>query len=123
MGNVETIDGGPLPIDLEHLSQYTANDLEVTREVLRLFIEQMGEMVEDLRWAIEFDVWKRMAHRLKGSCLGVGAGELADLAVAAEGLDALATPEHSDIVERLGVAAERAARYANQLLEDGSFAG
>jgi len=123
MGNLETTDGGPLPIDLEHLSQYTANDPEVTRDVLGLFGDQVRAKLNALSAADDLEAWRLEAHALKGTALGVGAGELAERALAAEALGEFGAEDHDGIMVALETAADRAIRYAQQLLEDGPFAG
>ncbi len=123
MTKLDTIDGGPLPIDLEHLSQYTAHDPAVTRDILGLFKDQVNLKFDALKGATDLADWKEQAHALKGTALGVGAGELAALALEAEALLGLGSGEHDDLLERLEKAALRAVQYAAQLLEDSSFAG
>jgi len=123
MTTTNTLDGGPLPIDLEHLSQYTANDPEITRDILRLFIGQLSQKIENLKATEELSAWKAEAHALKGSSLGVGAQEMADLALEAEGLSILEGAPHAAFLERLETAATRTSQYAHQLLEDASFVG
>ncbi len=123
MGKHSTIDGGPLPIDLEHLSQYTANDAAVTREVLTIFRDQAEGWLAAMGGAGDLQAWLDAAHTMKGAARGVGAPEIAELAKEAEGVSALNTPERADVLARLETAIARATRYASQLLEDTPFAG
>jgi len=123
MGNVETIDGGPLPIDLEHLSHHTASDPALTRDVLQIYCDQTDIWRRSLADAADLQAWKDVAHTLKGASRGVGAGEVAVLADEAEALTELGTPNHEQILARLDRALTRAERYAAQLLEDSPFVG
>lgn len=123
MGKLDTVDGRPLPIDLEHLSQYTANDPGITRDVLNLFRGQAGEWVAALEHAESLDAWRAAAHKMKGGARGVGAGELAQLAEEAESLADLSMDERHDLLAEISFAATRATRYASQLLEDSPFVG
>ncbi len=122
MGKCETIDGGPLPIDLEHLSQYTADDPAVTRDVLTLFRDQAEVWLAAMGNATDLQGWMDAAHTMKGAAGGVGAPEIAELAIEAESVSGLDTPERADVYARLETAIARATRYASQLLEDTRFA-
>ena len=123
MGNLETIDGGPLPIDLEHLSQYTANDPELTRDVLQIYRDQADGWRQQLAKAADLKAWQDAAHTLKGASRGVGANEVAALAEEAERLVDLDGDAREAIYARLDFALTRAVRYAAQLLEDSPFVG
>lgn len=123
MGNVETIDGGPLPIDLENLSHYTGNDPVLTRDVLQIYCDQADVWRDMLAKAATLQAWRDAAHTVKGASRGVGATEVAVLADEAEDLAELGTPDHELVLSRLDQALTRAARYAAQLLEDSPFAG
>ncbi len=123
MGSYETVDGGPLPIDMEHLSQYTANDPAITREVLGLFRDQAADWLAALRDAEDMAAWRATVHKMKGGARGVGAGELADLALEAESLDAMESALRVELLEKLDHATSRATRYAAQVLENSPFVG
>lgn len=123
MGNHETIDGAPLPIDMEHLSTYTANDPVVTREVLALFRDQGEVWITALRQAADLGAWADTVHTMKGASRGVGALELAELAEEAEAVTEIDSPERHEIFARIEQALDRATRYAAQLLEDSPFVG
>ncbi|MBN4046658.1 Hpt domain-containing protein, partial [bacterium AH-315-P15] len=101
MGNYETIDGGPLPIDLEHLSQYTADDAAVTRDVLTIFRDQAEGWLAAMGEAGDLQAWLDAAHTMKGAARGVGAPEIAQLAKEAEAVSALETPERAEVFARL----------------------
>ena len=123
MGNQETIDGAPLPIDLEHLSTYTANDPAITREVLALFRDQGEVWITALREAADLGAWADTAHTMKGASRGVGALELAGLAEEAEAVTRIDSPERDRIFAAIEQALTRAMRYATQLLEDITYTG
>jgi len=123
MGNHETIDGGPLPIDLEHLSQYTANDPALTRDVLKIYRDQADTWLTMLSGAADLKAWRDAAHTLKGASRAVGAREVARLAEEAEGLAAIDDPARADHTSRISHALSRAVRYTAQLLEDSPFVG
>lgn len=123
MGNHETIDGSPLPIDLGHLSRYTVNDPEVTRDVLKIFHDQGDGWLSGLAEAADIEAWRDTAHAMKGAARGVGAHELALLAEEAEDLPSLEASERAELFVRVEQALTRAKRYAAQLLEDSPFVG
>jgi len=123
MGNVETIDGGPLPIDLENLSHYTGNDPVLTRDVLQIYCDQADIWRAMLAKAATLQAWRDAAHTVKGASRGVGATEVAVLADEAESLTKLGTPDHEQALARLDHGLARAARYAAQLLEDSPIVG
>lgn len=71
-------------IDLQALTRNTFDDTALREEVLRLFVTQSQELVERLHLAETAGEWAALAHRLKGSALGIGASEVALLAADAE---------------------------------------
>ncbi len=75
-----------LPIDLEHLSQQTAGDVELQAEVLRLFFGQVADLMTTLEPGGDDRSWYEIAHTIKGASRGVGLLKLADLAEEAEAL-------------------------------------
>jgi len=119
----QTIDGGPLPIDLEYLSQNTANDPELTRAVLQIFCDQADTYLAAMATAADVGAWQDAAHTMKGASRAVGAREVAQLAEDAEALADLDTPDRATMLDQLEAAMARAKRYAEQLLEDSPFAG
>jgi HPt (histidine-containing phosphotransfer) domain-containing protein len=74
------------PIDLTHLGLYTGGDAALERELLELFLGNATGYLALLAAAADDQAWRRAAHSLKGSALGVGAPKVAMLATAAEGL-------------------------------------
>jgi HPt (histidine-containing phosphotransfer) domain-containing protein len=63
-------------LDFDHLSRMTLGDRNLEREVLQLFVQQTGMLVERLRGA-SAAVAASCAHTLKGSARGIGAWPLA----------------------------------------------
>lgn len=86
-----TVEARPILLDLAHLSQQTADDLQLQRELLELFKLQSPELIARMRAL----TWKQpsaesqpvlcdLVHQLKGSALAIGAFPLAAAAAAAE---------------------------------------
>lgn len=77
-------------VDIDHLSRYTGGDEALNAEVLRLFDNQVIEMVGKLRAILDArdsKAWKEVTHTLKGAARGIGAFDFADAAAAAEPVD------------------------------------
>ncbi|WP_170984595.1 Hpt domain-containing protein [Rhodoligotrophos defluvii] len=87
-----------MPIDFEHLNQYTAGDKSLEAEVLRLFAETAAAAQAVLDTTSSAEEWRRAAHKLKGSALAIGAWQLADLAARAE-MSGPAPPEGLQLLE------------------------
>jgi HPt (histidine-containing phosphotransfer) domain-containing protein len=64
------------PLDFDHLSRVTLGDRNLEREVLQLFVQQTGMLIERLHSA-SAAVAASCAHTLKGSARGIGAWPLA----------------------------------------------
>ena len=71
-------------VDYVHLKAQAADDLEVMREVLQLFIVHTEQLLEGLETTDDARTWKDLTHTLKGSARGVGAFAVADAAAIAE---------------------------------------
>lgn len=71
-------------IDYVHLRAQAADDLDVMREVLQLFIVHTEQVLEGLEAATDAKTWKELTHTLKGSARGVGAFAVAEAAASAE---------------------------------------
>ena len=71
------------PIDRSHLSRMTFGDHSLEREVLQLFDRQAELLMERMN-ASEPAAVATLAHTLKGSAAGIGAGRVARAAAAAE---------------------------------------
>lgn len=75
---------GAAAIDYKHLKAQAADDLDVAREVLQLFVVHGEQVIEQLDNATDEKTWKQLTHTLKGSAKGVGAFAVADAATHAE---------------------------------------
>ncbi|HEY1838427.1 MAG: Hpt domain-containing protein [Rhizomicrobium sp.] len=78
------------PVDLAHLSRYTGGDLALNAEVLQLFVNQAGELVQRMDGVLQSGdakTWREVAHSLKGAARGIGAFAMADAAAACEPID------------------------------------
>lgn len=70
-------------IDRRHLSRMTFGDHSLEREVLQLF-DRQAELLMQRMDASEPAAVATLAHTLKGSAAGIGAGRVAQAAAAAE---------------------------------------
>lgn len=75
------------PIDMSFLSQNTAGDRKLGREILHIFKEQSNQYLAALEAASCAREWRDAAHTLKGAARAVGARRVAMLAEQAEQLD------------------------------------
>lgn len=74
------------PIDLAHLSRYTLGDLDLEREILGLFADQIPRLLSELRNADSEKSWQQATHTLKGSARAIGAWGMSEAASRAENL-------------------------------------
>ena len=118
---IETDDGTPsrtVPIDLDHLHQYTLGDRQLERELLGLFRDQakiyLGKMDPDS----DVKNWTDTAHTLKGSARSVGAWQVARLAEAAEAMASVDYRERQDMIRQLELAIMQAKRFIDCRLLD-----
>lgn len=65
-------------IDFDHLNQYVAGDVALTREVFGLFQHQVEMWGRALDPNVDDDTWESVTHTLKGSARAVGAMQLAE---------------------------------------------
>ena len=72
-----------LIIDLSHLDEQTFGDADLRQEVLGMFQLQIPLLLTALE-AAHGEARAEIAHRLKGSCLAIGANQLADAAALIE---------------------------------------
>jgi HPt (histidine-containing phosphotransfer) domain-containing protein len=77
-------------LDRAHLARMTFNDRNLEREVLQLFDRQAELLMQRIRGS-EPAAIATLAHTLKGSAAGIGAGQVARAAEATE-LSASRTP-------------------------------
>ena len=78
------------PVDLAHLARYTGGDQALNAEVLQLFVNQAGELVQRMDSVLQtgdVKTWKEVAHSLKGAARGIGAFAMANAAEACEPID------------------------------------
>lgn len=91
-------------IDLEHLARYTGGEKAMNAEILKLFDNQIGEMVGQLRSVIaarDSKRWKEITHTIKGAARGVGAVAFGEAAAAAEPVDPANSERATQAVSRL----------------------
>lgn len=69
-------------VDFSYLEGFAAGDGGVVREVLQLFLQQAEVWRAGL--AAPDEGWRDLAHSIKGTARGIGAGPLGDVAAAAE---------------------------------------
>jgi len=103
-------------IDLVHLARMTLGDRSLEREVLQLFDRQATMLVARARQGSREDI-AAVAHTLKGSARGIGAGRVAGAAEAVE--IAAASGQGSGLasaVDRLAAAAGEASAVISDLL-------
>jgi len=80
----------PKPVDLVHLAQYTGGDVRLNAELLEMFVQQCGTVVERLQSLLDTPdtrLWAESAHSLKGAAAGIGAFDVAESAGCAEAID------------------------------------
>ena len=78
------------PIDLDHLARYTGGEKTLNAEILKLFDNQVTDMVGQLNVLLEVrdaKRWREITHTIKGAARGVGAFGMGDAAAAAEPVD------------------------------------
>jgi HPt (histidine-containing phosphotransfer) domain-containing protein len=105
-------------IDRGHLSRMTFGDRSLEREVLELFDRQAAMLIERMRASNPASI-ASLAHTLKGSAAGIGAGRVAIDADAAEIAATHSASECSDAVDRLAKAVDEARALIAQLLREG----
>jgi HPt (histidine-containing phosphotransfer) domain-containing protein len=66
-------------VDFDYLETYAAGDRQVIAEVLGLFLGQARGWSAELA-APDAARWRDLAHTIKGSARGIGAGPLAEAA-------------------------------------------
>jgi HPt (histidine-containing phosphotransfer) domain-containing protein len=103
-------------IDLVHLARMTLGDRGLEREVLQLFDRQSTMLLARLRQGPPATA-AALAHTIKGSARGIGAGRVACAAEAVEA--ATATGSEAALgaaVDRLGAATDEARAMIAELL-------
>ena len=92
-------------LDRAHLSRMTFNDRTLEQEVLQLFERQAEVLMARMRKSAPAAI-ATLAHTLKGSAIGIGAGRVAQAAAAAEQAAGRAPNDCDDAVGRLAHAVD-----------------
>lgn len=72
------------PVDLEHLRMFTDGNIDEEKELFEVFKFHSDDSVKTLEETIDAEIWRKAAHKLKGSCANLGAFKLSELAKQAE---------------------------------------
>jgi HPt (histidine-containing phosphotransfer) domain-containing protein len=104
-------------IDRSHLARMTFGDGSLERELLELFDVQAAMLVVRMRAGGAAAV-APLAHTLKGSASGIGAGRVAAAAEAAELAAAASSSECSLAIDRLVQAVEEVRAHIAELLRE-----
>ena len=105
-------------IDRGQLARMTFGDRSLERELLELFDRQAAMLLVRMRAGGAAAV-APLAHTLKGSASGIGAGGVARAAEAAERAAGAAPSECSAAVDRLALAVDEARALIAELLREG----
>ena len=109
-------------IDRRHLARMTLGDRSLEQEVLQLFDRQASLLIERMRKidrAGDGAAIGALAHTLKGSAAGIGAGRVARAAEAAEQVAVHAPADLSATIDRLAQAVDEARALIAALLCEG----
>jgi HPt (histidine-containing phosphotransfer) domain-containing protein len=87
-------------LDRAHLSRMTFNDRSLEEEVLQLF-ERQAELLTARMHKSAPAAIATLAHTLKGSAVGIGAGRVAQAAAAAELAASSAPDDCDDAIDQL----------------------
>ena len=106
-------------IDLDHLGIYTQGNRDLELELLTMFLPNaqgyVDAMAEQAEVVHDSEAWWMSAHSLKGVSLGVGAGQVAEVAEAAELLRDGAAHRRQEQTAALRSALERVRRFVAEL--------
>ena len=105
-------------IDRGHLARMTFGDRNLEREVLELFDRQAAMLIERMRAGNPAAI-ASLAHTLKGSAAGIGAGRVVIDAQAVEIAASHSASECSKAIDRLAAAVDEARALIAQLLREG----
>jgi len=112
-GTVGTPDGAVL--DRDHLTRMTFGDQNLEREVLQLFDRQAELLLGRMRVS-EPTAVVTLAHTLKGSAVGIGAGRVACAAESAELVAGRAPRECARAIDQLTQAVNEARAHIAAIL-------
>jgi HPt (histidine-containing phosphotransfer) domain-containing protein len=104
-------------IDRGHLARMTFGDRSLEREVLQLFDRQASMLIERIRASNPAAI-ASLAHTLKGSAAGIGAGAVVRSADAAEMAAGGSLAECSAAIDRLALAVHEARTLIAELLRE-----
>jgi HPt (histidine-containing phosphotransfer) domain-containing protein len=104
-------------IDRGHLKRMTFGDRSLEREVLQLFDRQAVMLIERIRASNPAAI-ASLAHTLKGSAAGIGAGSVARSADEAENAAGRSPAECSLAIDRLASAVDEARVLIAELLRE-----
>ena len=108
-------------IDRGHLTRMTFGDRSLEQEVLQLFDRQASLLIARMRNVDGLGdgaLVGALAHTLKGSAAGIGAGQVARAAAEAERAAADAPAELSATIDRLALAVDDARALIAELLRN-----
>jgi HPt (histidine-containing phosphotransfer) domain-containing protein len=92
-------------LDRVHLSRMTFNDRSLEQEVLQLFERQAELLMARMRKSAPPAI-ATLAHTLKGSAVGIGAGRVAQAAAATEQAARRAPNDYGDAIDQLAQAVD-----------------
>jgi HPt (histidine-containing phosphotransfer) domain-containing protein len=102
-------------LDRAHLARMTFGDRSLEREVLRLFDRQAELLIDRMR-ASQPAAVATLAHTLKGSAAGIGAGRVAHAAEAVELIAAGSPGECSHAIDQLAQTIDEARKEIAALI-------
>ena len=111
-------DAASTAIDRVHLARMTFGDRSLEREVLALFDRQSAMLIARMRGGDLASI-AMLAHTMKGSAAGIGAGRVAATAGAAEMAAGQSADECSRAIDRLAAAVDEARLLIAELLREG----
>jgi len=86
-------------LDLNHLSHQTLGNSALEREVLEIFVTQIGRQVESVRTAENERQRSEAAHTIVGSALAIGAFNVARVAARIEAGEGSGDSDIAELVE------------------------
>ena len=108
------------PLDLSHLARYTGGDRALNAEILKLFDNQVSQMVGQLLSVLESRdsrKWREVTHTIKGAARGVGAYAMGEAAAEAEPVDPGTQHDRAmEVIEALRVEGEAVQAFIAEYL-------
>src|ERR1700756_2459026 len=108
------------PVDLSHLARYTGGDKVLNAEILKLFDDQVSEMVGQLLGVLEqrdARKWREVTHTIKGAARGVGAFAMGEVAAGAEPVDPATSADRAiQMIEALRLQGEAVQAFIAEYL-------